>query len=60
MSLFYNPKKRNVPIWVRIVMISVPIILIIVGWFALRKISAGKKMMEIKQQDKDIFDEIDM
>ncbi len=58
MSLFYNPKKRSVPVWVHIVLISVPIILIIFGWFALKKVAEEKKMMEMKHQEKDIFDEI--
>ncbi len=58
MSLFYNPKKRGVPVWVQIVLISVPIILIIFGWVALKKVAKEKKMMKMKQHEKDIFDEI--
>ncbi len=56
MSLFYNPKKREVQYWTIIILAIIPLLLIFVLWLSTRKKVNEHRALEIQEEKRDIFD----
>ena len=56
MTIFYDPRKRKVRVWVVIVFIILPILLIIFGWLGSKGAVEKEKIRKEKEASIDIFD----
>ena len=56
MTLFYNPKKRQVRVWVIISFIVLPVILMICVFLGTQGIVKKEKNKVIREEAIDIFD----